>query len=130
MPEYHRWFESYYNIYNEPTIKHLSNQEIAEINKLLDKNVNLIKGLVKKMGDLSKVTLEQRNFFLYDESNYINHTFYTELNKKNSNIWHDINQWHRTKNNRINNLSQQPEIQCVGKETQRKKCLATRIYLK
>ena len=60
----------------------MSNQEIAEINKLLDKNVNLIKGLVKNMGDLSKVTLEQRNFFLYDESNYINHTFYTELNKK------------------------------------------------
>ena len=26
--------------------------------------------------------LEQRNFFLYDESNYVNHTFYSELNKK------------------------------------------------
>ena len=25
---------------------------------------------------------KQKNFFLYDESNYINHTFYTELNKK------------------------------------------------
>ena len=34
------------------------------------------------MGDLSKLTLEQKNFFLYDESNYINHTLYTELNKK------------------------------------------------
>ena len=34
------------------------------------------------MGDLSKLTLEQKKFFLYDESNYINHTFYTELNKK------------------------------------------------
>ena len=28
------------------------------------------------------MTLEQKKIFLYDESNYINHTFYTELNKK------------------------------------------------
>ena len=25
---------------------------------------------------------KQKNFFLHNESNYINHTFYTELNKK------------------------------------------------
>ena len=25
---------------------------------------------------------QQKNFSLYDENNYINHTFYTELNKK------------------------------------------------
>ena len=25
---------------------------------------------------------KQRKFFLYDESNYVNHTLYTELNKK------------------------------------------------
>ena len=49
---------------------------------LLDKNVKEIKELINGIGDLSKLTLEQKNFFLYDESNYINHTFYTELNKK------------------------------------------------
>ena len=49
---------------------------------LLDKNVKEIKELINRIGDLSKLTLEQKNFFLYDESNYINHTFYTELNKK------------------------------------------------
>ena len=73
-------------IYNKPTIKPLSNHGIMEINELFDKNVNVIKGLVNRVGDPSKITVEQRNFFLYDESNYINHTFYTEVNKKNSNI--------------------------------------------
>ena len=58
------------------------NQEIAEINKIFDKNVNVIKGLVNRIGDLPKITLEQRNFFLFNEGNCKNHTFYTELNKK------------------------------------------------
>ena len=46
-----------------------------------------IKELVNRIGDLSKLTLEQKNFSLYDESKYINHTFYTELNLKNSSLW-------------------------------------------
>ena len=29
-----------------------------------------------------KLRLNKKTFFLYNESNYINHTFYTELNKK------------------------------------------------
>ena len=41
-----------------------------------------IKKLVQKIGDLSKIKFKQKNFFLSNESNYINHTFYTELNKK------------------------------------------------
>ena len=40
-----------------------------------------IKALVKEIGDLSKILFKQKNFFLCDENNYINHTFYTELNK-------------------------------------------------
>ena len=47
--------------------------------KLSDKNVIEIKNLVNKIGDLSKITFEQRNFFLYDESNYVKHTFYSEF---------------------------------------------------
>ena len=53
-----------------------------DLKNLLVVNVNVLKDLVNKISDLSKITLEQRNFFLYDESNYINHTFLTELNKK------------------------------------------------
>ena len=41
-----------------------------------------LKKLVQKIGDLSKIKFKQKNFFLSDESNYISHTFYTELNKK------------------------------------------------
>ena len=55
---------------------------LNEAKKLLDKNVIPIKNLAEKMGDLSKLMLEQKNYFLYDDSNIINHTFYTELNRK------------------------------------------------
>ena len=41
-----------------------------------------IENLVEKIYDLSKLTLEQKNYFLYDDSNIINYTFYTELNRK------------------------------------------------
>ena len=41
-----------------------------------------IKKLVQKIGDLSEIIFKQKNFFLSDESNYFNHTFFTELNKK------------------------------------------------
>ena len=43
----------------------------------------LVKKKEKKIEDLSKIFFKQKKpFFLYNESNYINHTFYTELNKK------------------------------------------------
>ena len=41
-----------------------------------------IKNLVEKLDNLSKLMLEQKNYFLYDDSNIINHTFYVELNTK------------------------------------------------
>ena len=56
---------------------------IQQAEKELDKNVLEIKSLVKNIGDLSKILFKQKRFFfLCDESNYINHTFYTELIKK------------------------------------------------
>ena len=54
---------------------------IQQTEKELDKNILKIKALVKEIGDLSKILFKQKNFFLYHENNYINHTFYTELNK-------------------------------------------------
>ena len=41
-----------------------------------------IKNLIKKQTIYQKLRLNKQTFSLYDESNYINHTFYTELNKK------------------------------------------------
>ena len=55
---------------------------IQQAEKELGKSVLEIKALVKKMGEISKILFKQKNIFLYDESNYIKHTFYTELNKK------------------------------------------------
>ena len=54
---------------------------IQKAEKELDKNVLELKKLVQKIGDLSKIKFKQK-IFLYDESNYINDTFYTEHNKK------------------------------------------------
>ena len=55
---------------------------LDEAKKLFNKNVTPIKNLTEKIGDLSKLTLEQKNYFLYDNSNIINYAFYTELNRK------------------------------------------------
>ena len=49
---------------------------------LLEKSIIEIKNFVDKIGELAKRTLQQKNFFSYEESNYINHTLFTELNKK------------------------------------------------
>ena len=41
-----------------------------------------MKQLVKDIGDLNTlIHREQKNFVLYDDSNIINKTFFTELNK-------------------------------------------------
>ena len=55
---------------------------LGKAKKLFDKIVTAIKNLIEKIGDLSKLTLEQKNYFLYDVSNIINHAFYKELNRK------------------------------------------------
>ena len=50
---------------------------------MFDKNVLPVKKLVKDIGDLNNLTFkETKNFFLYDDSNFISNTFFTELNKK------------------------------------------------
>ena len=68
---------------NEPDYDPLSRYGgLAKAKRLFDKNVTPIKSLVEKIGDLSRLTLDQRNYFLYGISNITNRTFYTELNRK------------------------------------------------
>ena len=43
--------------------KNFKDDDVKYINKLFDKNVNVIKNLVNKIGDLSKIMFEQRNFY-------------------------------------------------------------------
>ena len=48
-----------------------------------DKNVLPIKKPIKDIGDLNNLAVnETKNVFLYDDSNFISNTFFTELNKK------------------------------------------------
>ena len=49
----------------------------TELNKISDH----IKDLVQKIGQISETRVEQENYFLYDNSNIINKTLYTKLNK-------------------------------------------------
>ena len=49
---------------------------------MFDKDVLEIKRLVKDIGDLKTlIHREQKNFVLYDDSNIISDTFFTELKK-------------------------------------------------
>ena len=58
-------------------------EPLTQCEKLFDKNVLPIKKLVKGIGDLNNLTIkETKNYFLYDDSNFISNTFFTELNKK------------------------------------------------
>ena len=69
-------------IFNYDEFKDLSKLgELDQAEKELDKDVLEIKSLVNKIGDSSKIILHQKNFFLYDESNHFNQTFYKELHK-------------------------------------------------
>ena len=70
------------NVFNEDWERKITKRERSGLEDLLNKNAKEIKELINRIGDLSKLTLEQKSFFLYNESNYINHIFYTELNKK------------------------------------------------
>ena len=78
--QYNKWLGSLYDIFNVKRKKSATKAQVNEIIKLFNKNVIEIKNLVNKIDDLSKITLERRNFFLYDESNYVKHTFYGEFN--------------------------------------------------
>ena len=69
-------------IFNQDVNKDLEKPAgVQQAEKELDKNLLEIKNLVKKKVIYQKLSLNKK-LFLYNESNYINHTFYTELNKK------------------------------------------------
>ena len=54
---------------------------MTECEKLFDKNVLPIKKLFKDIGDLDNLVIkETKFFFLYDDSNLITNTFFTEVN--------------------------------------------------
>ena len=69
---------------NEDLIKTITKTEHAALKTLLSKDVIEIKELIDKIGASNEfnVSFIRRNFFIYDDSNFITSTWITEINKK------------------------------------------------
>ena len=81
--KYLEWFSVCYSILYKTSLNNIP-KTLIECEKLFDKNVIVIKKLVKDIGDLKDIiSTELRDFYLYDDSNFIQGTvyFFTELNK-------------------------------------------------
>ena len=79
--KYKEWLGTDNRIFMRPYIKKIP-KLLKYCEELLDKDVLEIKQLVKDIGDLNTlIHREQKNFVLYDDSNIISNTVYTELNK-------------------------------------------------
>ena len=82
ISSYKLWLERDYEIFDTNFITKLPRPlHLAEL--LFDKNVIPIKRIVKNIGDLNKIIeKEQEKIFLYNDSDIITHTFFTEVNKE------------------------------------------------
>ena len=71
-------------ILNGPVHKTITKTQHATLQDLLTKNVREIKKLIDKIGSKNQfnVSFVRRNFFIYDDINFITDTLITELNKK------------------------------------------------
>ena len=80
--KYKDWLNLLYGTIFHSILKDIP-ESISECEKSFDENVLPIKKLVKDIGDLNNLIIkETKNFFLYDNSNFISNTVFTELNKK------------------------------------------------
>ena len=80
--QYSKWFKNTYEVLYKTSIVDIP-ESMTHCEKLFDKNVLPIKKLVKDFGNLHFIDEKVRkNYFLYDDSNLITNTFFTELNKK------------------------------------------------
>ena len=79
---YSKWFKNEDNVFYSTSLINIL-ESLTKYEKLFDKNILPVKELVKDIGDLNNLTIkETKNFFLYNDSNLISNTFFTELNKK------------------------------------------------
>ena len=79
--KYNEWLKTDSKIFIKPCMRDILTTLTAG-EKLFDKDVIEIKNLMKKIGEVEKlIQNEQQNFILYDNSNIIKETFFTELNK-------------------------------------------------
>ena len=79
--KYKEWLGTDNRIFMKPYIKKVP-KPLKYCEELFDKGVLEIKQLVKDIGDLKTlIHREQKKFVLYDDSNIISDTFFTELRK-------------------------------------------------
>ena len=79
--KYRQYLNTDKNIFKQPYIKKIPST-LAAAENLFDKDVLEIKDLVTKIGNMEeKVTNEQKSFILYDNSDVIQETFFTEIKK-------------------------------------------------
>ena len=79
---YTKWFKNDYNVFYSTSLIYVP-ETLTHCEKLFDKNVLLIKKLVKDISDLNNLTIKEiKNIFLSDDNNLISSIFFTELNKK------------------------------------------------
>ena len=79
--QYSKWFKNTYEVLYKTSVVDIP-ESMTECEKLFDKNVLPIKKLVKDIGHLDSLVIkETKNVFLYDDSNLITNTFFTEVNK-------------------------------------------------
>ena len=75
---YNPWLWSNKSIYSVSPKKILPGT-LKDAQNLFDKNVIPIRNLVREIGDIKKIIhKEQKNFFLYDDSNLLTHTFFLQ----------------------------------------------------
>ena len=79
--KYKEWLGTDNRIFMRPYIKKIP-KPLKFCEELFDKDVLTVKQLVKDIGDLNTlIHKKQKKIILYDESNIISNTFFTELNK-------------------------------------------------
>ena len=76
--KYKEWLGTDNRIFMKPYIKKIP-KALTFCEELFDKDALTVKQLVRDIGDLN--TLIRKKKKLYDESNIISNTFFTELNK-------------------------------------------------
>ena len=113
--QFSKWFKNTYEVLYKTSVVDIPESK-TEWETLFDKNVLPIKKLVKDIGNLDSLVIkETKYFFLYDDSNSITNTFFTEVNKQlqpygliwleyNSNNKNLINSKSRLKLNILRNI--------------------------
>ena len=72
----------FFILYSDQTQPHIELKPPVTLRAQLNKTSDHVIDLVKEIGDINKYKIEQENYFLYDDSNMIETSFFSELNTR------------------------------------------------